>query len=264
MKIAVLMGSPRKKDSYKICKMIEEQMQRQGDVGFEYIFLKDFNIEECRGCELCLTKGEAYCPIKDEIQTVVEKLESADGIIFTSPVYACQISGSLKKVVDRLSYLFHRPKLVGKPALTLVTTAGGGMKETAKYLKMIASGWGCNYIGGLEVIASRFFENRWNKACYNEKYKAHVERQLTQMTNQLYRAITLQTPLVPSFYDIYMFNGMKSKIYTSEADKVYWEEKGWLTEDYYYPVKIGGLKKLFGRLLWRSIQSMGEKLVGEK
>ena len=68
MKILVLLGSPRKQDGYKVCKMLEEKVKSKGEVEFEfeYINVSRLHIEECRGCELCLTKGESYCPIKDD------------------------------------------------------------------------------------------------------------------------------------------------------------------------------------------------------
>ncbi|MCY6483963.1 NAD(P)H-dependent oxidoreductase [Clostridium aestuarii] len=40
-----------------------------------------------------------YCPCHSLIK--------ADGIIFASPVYACQITGAFKRVIERFSYLFH-------------------------------------------------------------------------------------------------------------------------------------------------------------
>jgi multimeric flavodoxin WrbA len=40
MKIIVLMGSPRKKDSYNMCKLIEANLSKSCTTEFEYIFLK--------------------------------------------------------------------------------------------------------------------------------------------------------------------------------------------------------------------------------
>lgn len=252
------MGSPRKKDGYNICKVIEENMTQKGHITFEYVQLKDLNIEECRGCCLCLQKGEDYCPIRDDIKMVRAKLNDSDGIIFNSPVYAQQITGSFKKVIDRLAYLFHRPELIGKPAITLVTTDGGGQGVTQKYLKMTAGGWGCNLVNQVTVISQMFFKE---KELYNEKYKIKKEKELKNISDAFYRTVKMKKLPRPSYYDIYMFNGLKSKTYMSEVDYNYWENKGWLNSNYYYKTKISIGKKFFGymidsmiRLMWNKMQ----------
>ncbi len=249
MKIVVLLGSPRKKDGYQVCTIIEEKMKTRGTVSFEYINISKLNIEACRGCELCLTKGDALCPIKDDLITLRMKLQDADGIIFNSPVYACHITGSLKKVIDRLSYLFHRPELVGKPTLTVVTTAGGGLKETSKYLKMTAVGWGCNLIGEIKVISTFFFENRWVKGYFSSKYVGKMTKYIHQKADAFFDAAQTKKLPIPTLYDVYMFNALKSKTYISEADYDYWKNKGWLDTKYYYKTSLGPVKQLAGGLM---------------
>ena len=48
MKIAVLMGSPRKKDSYRICQLIERNFSGQSESEFNYLFLKDRRMPRMR------------------------------------------------------------------------------------------------------------------------------------------------------------------------------------------------------------------------
>lgn len=259
-KIVVLLGSPRKKDGYAVCQILEEKMKRKGEVSFEYIHVSHLNIQECKGCELCLIKGENFCPLEDDLNSVRQKLQKADGIIFNSPVYACHITGSLKKTVDRLSYLFHRPELIGKPALTLVTTAGGGIKDTKKYLKMIAVGWGCYFIGSIEVVASQFFEKRWVSSFFSPGYVTKMNKELEQKAESFYEAMESDYLPVPKLYDIYMFSGLKSKTYTSKADYTYWKDRGWLEAAYYYKTPMGPLKRLFGWMMDELIKSIGGRM----
>jgi hypothetical protein len=40
-----------------------------GDVEVEIVRLSDYRIEACRGCKVCFEKGEAYCPLKDDLFT---------------------------------------------------------------------------------------------------------------------------------------------------------------------------------------------------
>ncbi|MCY6372634.1 flavodoxin family protein [Clostridium ganghwense] len=262
MKILVLMGSPRKKDSYNVCKLIEDEMKEESNIEFEYVYLKNLNIEDCRGCSLCFHKGEDYCPIKDDLKKLKEKIIKADGIIFASPVYACQITGSFKRVIERLSYLFHRPQLVSKPALTIVTTQGGGQKEVTKYLKMTACGWGCNLIGSIEIVSPMFFKGKDNKL-FKQKHFDKNSKSIRNFAKDFYEAIKSDKLLSPGFYEIYMFNCLRSKTYTSKLDYKYWESKGWLDSTYYYDVKISTVKRLFGFTINKIIKCMWKRMTRE-
>jgi multimeric flavodoxin WrbA len=257
MNILVLLGSPRKKDSYNVCKMIENKMKKKGSVTFEYIQLSTLNIKECKGCNLCLQKGEEYCSIKDDIIELRDKMIKADGIIFASPVYACHITSSFKKVIDRLAYLFHRPKLIGKPAINIITTGGGARKVTGKYLKMTACGWGFNLVGTISIISPMFFEDN---NMYSSKYYNKINKYTDKLVEEFYDKINNYELPKPSFYDIYMFNGLRSKTYMSEVDYNYWENKGWLNSNYYYKTKINIFKKTFGKILSYMIKQAFNKM----
>jgi multimeric flavodoxin WrbA len=65
-----------------------------GEVEFEYLFIKDANLESCRGCFTCIAKGELFCPIKDDRAKIEEKMLNSDGVIFASPGYVMNISPS--------------------------------------------------------------------------------------------------------------------------------------------------------------------------
>lgn len=267
MKIVVLMGSPRKKDGYKICEKVKESLAKQTkeQLTFEYIMLKQLHIEECKGCEQCLLKGEQYCPIKDELKQVVDQLIEADGIILVSPVYACQISGTLKKVIDRLSYLFHRPQLVAKPMVTILTTAGGGIKATKDYLKLIADGWACHLSGELQVVSTRYFEGRWGSNRSDKKYIAKIDRQIEDIASRfivdIQKYIKGELPK-PSYYEVFMFHALKSKTYTSKADYIYWEEKGWLKQKYYYETKLPIGSRVIEKAMNQIVKMMVKNMEG--
>lgn len=250
MNITVLMGSPRKKDTYRICKFIEETISEQVKCNFEYIFLSDYNILDCKGCDQCFTRGDDRCPNKDDVEIIKDKLISADGIIFATPVYAHQIPGRLKTLCDRLAYLFHRPILVGKPAITITATAGSGIKSVKDYMKMIAVGWGCSLIGEVGIISPQFFEKDnygFNK--YQEKYHQNKENELSKLVIKFLMAIQSDKMHVPTFYDLFMFHGLRSKIYSSQHDYNYWASRGWINSNYYYKIELGPIKSIFGAML---------------
>jgi multimeric flavodoxin WrbA len=261
MKITVLMGSPRKKDSYNVCKLIESIANKTYDVTFEYIFLKDYNIEDCKGCDMCFKKSENLCPCKDDLEEIKKKLLNADGIIFAAPVYAYQVPAQLKRLFDRLSYMFHRQELIAKPVLTVVTTSGSGHKQVSKYLKMTACGWGCNLVGAINIISPMFFKsiNENLAFIYNDNYHKKNSKYIETLVKKFTYIIEKKVLPTPSSYDIFMFNCLRSKTFTSDADYNFWNEKGWLNSKYFYDVHISILNKLLGNILKRIINTMGKK-----
>lgn len=260
-KVVVFSGSPRKKDGYRIVEEIKSEVAKTMVVEFDYINVNKLNINHCAGCMQCFRKGESLCPFDDDIKVLREKLNDADAIIFMSPVYALSVTGGMKIVVDRLSYMFHRPELVAKPAITIVTTGGSGVKPTRKYLEMIASGFGCNLVGGVDVMSPVYFEDsQW----HNPKYAKSVKRNIDAIAKKLCSEIKDNNHPEPSFNDLYMFHGLRSKIYFSEADRKYWDEKGWLTSAYYYDTKLSLFKKIYGKVLDVMINWMIERYTRKK
>lgn len=260
MRIAVLMGSPRKKDSFAVCKQIEKLMNLQGsNIEFDYIFIKDYHIKDCKGCSLCFQKSENDCPCRDDdLNNLKERLFSADGLIIASPVYAYQVTGQLKRFIDRMSYLFHRQEMVGMPSIIVVTTDGGGSKQVHKYLKMTMSGWGLNIVGNLQIRAPMYFENRMPKSDfgYDEYYFEKQNKKVNEVSVKFLESIISADKRCPTFYDIFMFNCLRSKTYIFEADRVYWEKKGWLNSCYFYDAKLNLIKKIFGALMKSCIHTI--------
>ncbi len=263
MKVHVLMGSPRKGDSYNVCKLIEETANKISGAEFEYIYLNDYKIEDCKGCNQCFQRSEDLCPCKDDLNQIKEKLICTDGIIFASPVYAYQVPAPLKRVIDRLAYLFHRQELIGKPTLTVVTTEGSGHKQVSRYLKMTASGWGCRLIGTINIISLMFFEknNQHSVWGYNRNYHNKSVKKIESLTREFIEAMNGKSPFTPTFYDIFLFQCLRSKTITSKADYAFWEQRGWLDMDYFYEVKTGILKRSFGSLLRIVIDIIGKRMV---
>jgi len=145
MHVLAIMGSPNKKGhTYQVTREVEAAMQALGEVEFTYLFLREVNLEPCRGCFQCVTKGEQRCPIKDDDrQAIVEQMAAADGVILASPNYVGNMSGLTKSFVDRLAYLCHRPAFFGKDALVISTSAGPyGLDKVLEYLTLPLSAWG--------------------------------------------------------------------------------------------------------------------------
>jgi multimeric flavodoxin WrbA len=115
------MGSPKGKGSgYKIVKKIEDRMKVLSEVEFEYLFLKDTNLKPCIGCYNCMAKGEDICSLKDELDSIEQKLQTADGFILSSPVYVSNVSWLMKNFIDLFAYTNHRSRYHRQKMLTVV------------------------------------------------------------------------------------------------------------------------------------------------
>ncbi len=124
MKVLTIMGSPKGKgNGYEVAQAIERRMNTHGKVEFDYLMLKEENLGLCRGCFLCVSKGEDKCPMKEDRISIERRMEKADGIILVSPGYVQDVSWLMKNFMDRFAYTHHRPKFFEKKVMLV---ANGG------------------------------------------------------------------------------------------------------------------------------------------
>lgn len=106
-------------------------LARAGETS-ETVFLPTLNLERCRQCDLDgwgICRREGRCIIEDDFASLVEKLESADAVVFANPVYFGDLSESLRGFLDRLrriSFWQAEKPLKGKPAIGVCLAGGGG------------------------------------------------------------------------------------------------------------------------------------------
>lgn len=256
MIITVLMGSPRKKDSYRICHELTNRMLSE-HCEIKYVFTDTYKIHPCKGCNQCFKTSELSCPCNDELSLLVKELNSSDGLIIASPVYAYQVPSEFKKIIDRLAFYFHRQELVGIPCVNVITSEGGGHKDVKKYLKMLTAGWGCHYVGSISVISPLYFENQSNGVFkFDDAYKTKIDKRILSISDKFMITVVDANSRIPSFYDLLLFNGLRSKIYTSKADYDYWEEKRWIKADYFSDVPMGIIKRGFSQLMRQVLKGL--------
>ncbi|RXA18246.1 flavodoxin family protein [Methanosarcina sp. MSH10X1] len=254
MKILVIMGSPRKGNTYQAAKKIEEFMQSMAKVEFEYLMLKDANLSQCRGCFACFLKGENYCPCKDDAGLIEQKMHSADGVILASPVYGMNVTALMKTFIDRLCYILHRPRFFDKKALLLSTTGAVGLKETLNYLKLIAGIWGFEVSHSVGLITP--------PGMISGKQEQENNRKLEKAAFEFYNSFQKKRRS-PGLKDILIFRGQKASFgelgLSSPADYTYWKEKGWLNPEtkYYVDVPVNPVYNAIG---WISEQTIRRKM----
>ena len=241
MKILVINGSPRKGKTHQITEVIKKRIKTLGNIEFEYLFLKDLNLEICRGCFTCIQKGEDLCPIKDDRKKIEQQIMKADGLILASPVYAFTVTSLMKNFFDRFAYLFHRPKYFHKNILVLSTTIAVGLKQTLKYLEK-AGNWGFDEVHKLGVMNYPFLP---------DKLKLKIQVEINSVVDKFYHSLTSNKPCSPTLNDLIHFQVMRmlpvlSKEYWA-ADYEYYKDK--MDLDYYYPVRINIFKKLLSKVI---------------
>lgn len=100
MKIIGITASPRENgNTVTLVKKSLENASSKGAVT-EHIDLAKSTIHPCKGCNYC--KAHETCVQKDDFASVMEKINSADGILMGSPVYFFDITAQEKIFIDRL------------------------------------------------------------------------------------------------------------------------------------------------------------------
>lgn len=243
MNCLIINGSPHKGFTWKIVEQAKIKLQAMGDISFEEIMLMDIDIPFCRGCFSCFYHGEHTCPHADRVAPIVQKLLDADMLIITSPVYALHISSLLKNFFDHTAYMFHRPIMFEKKALVITSTAGGGAKKAAEYIRETLQHWGFNRVYTLPIITMGNTE-------LTDKMKARCD----QVAEAFYRDAKSRK-LHPPTYKKVMFYGVWRRLTStssaSKIDSAYWEKNGLWKHAYAPTVPLGPIKKLFGDIVYK-------------
>lgn len=232
-KILVIMGSPRKGNTFRACEELRGILEQDLPVEFEYLWLKDANLLPCKGCLACFFHGEEKCPNHDDALLIEQKIREADGVIFASPVYGMSVTGQMKIFIDRFCYNFHRPQFFDKKALLLTTTGALGHKDVLNYLDTVARVWGFEIAGKIGLVtpiplpSHRIEGNR---------------RAIAKAAGEFTMALRRQVRKSPGLMDILIFHGQRAAFSQLErlspADYQYWKEKGWFDRSVQFFVDV--------------------------
>jgi multimeric flavodoxin WrbA len=115
----------------------------QGEVTHEVIHLRDLHLESCRYCDVCgKTKDGRFVPCimaaKDDVQSVLDAMVAADGLVVATPVYFGLPSDLFSSFIMRTRVLRHQDfRLANRPVGVMAIAARrSGGAETA-----IMSAW---------------------------------------------------------------------------------------------------------------------------
>jgi multimeric flavodoxin WrbA len=102
MKVIAFNGSPRRDGNTAILvRHVFAELQKE-DIETEMVSLSGKPLRGCLGCYKCFINQNRQCvQTKDALNTYVEKMIGADGIILASPVYVASVPAEMKALIDR-------------------------------------------------------------------------------------------------------------------------------------------------------------------
>ncbi len=222
MKITVINGQNHKGSTYNMGRIIAEKLS--GEVT-EIFLPRDFG-EFCCGCINCIAKSETLCPHYEKLKPITESIDSADVLIFTTPVYVYHCTGQMKAFLDHYGWrwMVHRPeeKMFSKQGIILSTAAGAGMKSANKDIKDSMLFWG---VGRIYTYGAAVAAVEWDGV--KQEKRAKIDKQLDKIACQVkkrYGNVKLNFKAKGLFY--VMRSVHKKGFFQNDAK--YWKEKGWL------------------------------------
>lgn len=171
MKITIIHGQNHKGSSYHIGRMAANKLANDAEIA-EYFLPQDLP-HFCLGCYSCI-EDESKCPFYEKKKTILESMEEAEILIFTTPTYCLHASAPMKSFMD-LTFTYwmsHRPRkcMFHKKAIVISTAAGNGTKSAIKDITSMLLYWGVPVVKtyGISVQAMS-----WEQV--SDKKKAVIE-----------------------------------------------------------------------------------------
>jgi multimeric flavodoxin WrbA len=247
--VTAFIGSARKHGvTYRATRQFLDDLESLGDVRSEVVFLSEHDIGLCRGCKACFIRGEQFCPLHDDRNALLEKMTSSDGVVLASPVYSFQVSAHLKAFLDRLGFAFHRPRFHGKTYTSIVVEGLLGGRDVVKYLDFVGMGLGFNVVRGSRIVCRKNPNTAQEPMLEAERRKMDetVARHARRFHEQLVRPPFPE----PSLLQLMGFRMARTSIRMEQPDdspdQAYYRDHGWFDAGYFYPTKLGPLKRAAG------------------
>ncbi len=242
-RVTAFVGTASKKHTHYAVRQFLSTLQSFGDVESEIVVLSDFDVKTCRGCKTCFVRGEEFCPLKDDRDVLIGKMMTSDGVIFASPNYSYQVSAIMKTFLDRLGFVFHRPRLFGKTFTSIVVQGIYGGSKIVKYLDFVGMSLGFNVVKGSCVTALDPM---------TEQEKQKIDSILAAHSRRFHDGLSKPPYPVPTLIKLWAFRyartSMRLQLDDKNRDYQYYRDQDWFESDYYYPTRLNAFRKAAGRL----------------
>lgn len=239
-KVTAFVGSARKKNTYKAVVQFLNNLHALGDVESDIVVLSHYNLGICKGCQLCVNKGEALCPLKDDRDMLFDMIAASDGVIFATPNYTWNLSGMMKVFLDRFGFAIHRPRYFGIAFTSIVTQAMGRGDKIVEYLDYTAFTLGFNVLKGMTITG---FDPK------TELQQQKINQDLARQSQKFYNLLAKPAYPAPSWLQLMGFRLSRTMIMKTPPEMIdhqYFANQGWLESDYYYPTHLGAFKRAAG------------------
>lgn len=230
MKIVVINGNSRHGSTWNCKELLLKAMEKHEEIEVKNFVLPNDMPHQCLGCFSCIMRGEDKCPHVGAVSPFVSALEQADVIVLTSPIYALDVSGQLKSLLDHLCFMWvsHRPnpKMFKKIGVTVATTAGFGLGHASKTMRYSLQYWGTRRIYALKM---RVAAAKWEEV--KDKTKQKAQNKSEKMAKNIVKSVKRIDRLQPNLFIRFMFRlmtGMMKKNTWNLTDRSHWEAQGWL------------------------------------
>ncbi|MBN1635582.1 MAG: flavodoxin family protein [Deltaproteobacteria bacterium] len=106
MKVVAFNGSARKDGNTAILvNYVLAELEKEG-ISTELVQLAGKEVRPCIACRKCFDNTDQRCAVKgDYLNTCLEKMIDAHGIILASPTYFADLSAQIKALIDRAGYV---------------------------------------------------------------------------------------------------------------------------------------------------------------
>lgn len=153
--VLLINGSPNEFGcTYTALKEVADVLN-QNKIRTEILYLGKKPIADCLGCGKCHQTHR--CIFQDDVNTVLDKIDTYDGIIAGSPVYYAGPSGRICSFLDRLFFCAAdhgaADLMVGKLAAAVVSCRRGGASSAFDRLNKYFT------IANMNVVGSQY----WNQ-----------------------------------------------------------------------------------------------------
>ncbi len=107
MKVLLISGGSAKGNTERQCQSFVSSLP--DGWGYEIIRAGDMDVGHCEGCDSC---SEGPCIHDDDMSQIISSFDSADAVVFATPVRFNGPSSSIKTVMDRFQAVWRSPGLV--------------------------------------------------------------------------------------------------------------------------------------------------------
>lgn len=237
MRVAIILGSAHGSDG-TTGRLVDDLMTRaralEPALEVTTVLTTDLDLgPACPACLTCMTDGEQACPRFDGAAPARVAMETADLVVFATPVHSFQVSATMKRFIDHFAYLIHRPAHVGQPAVLVSTAAGAGHDAALGYLASAIRRWGFHTAAQLGVNGPGLAKPR---------YRASVDAALDDLATDLVNHARHSPEPTPTTADLIGFRVARLLVESGRehgpADAAWWDERGWFEADWFSSTRV--------------------------